>query len=796
MTGHQFAQRALRIIQADWEWTPDFVYSPEQVERAVYSIVSGDAIEGGLGHHRGHPDQPDQAAVTKRQVADAAARGDRDYILKVVAGVFHGQVRRLPSSRVTITDKRSGKRRDIDMPPQGLRPILVLANADLVWLIQIKKALPDTVISYRSLKEIPAYAGGGGATIQDQFAGLVARLLPEYGPFAVSIDLKDHFGQLPHQAIHAALRALGLTRGPRRHLVEVARINSRWASGKRVKTTKGFGIEQGNNLSATLSNLVMGLVTRMLLKRGVQSAMYGDDIVLFATTHEGAERAFRVFAEIVAELGFTNVRPLGTGPKESWIYDTTETALPLIRTYEVRLVDSVAKVGLNSSKLELVRAHLNEHDINSPTPKQVRRAARRLTAATNISKSWMREVGLLPPVSDSTSSPQSSAGRETPVEEPKTPSPTRAAGQPGWGGAPHDHQAPVDDGWEDSEPSVSPSVGGEGGATFVGAVVDVATCRCVSETVPVDAGRPKSSVTHSTCVETAGASTPVTSTKSRASTGNNLLPQADGPNRGGALRSEAPLQACAGEVDGIGTSTSPVPVLARDVRELISQLISGEPPKLDETVKGAVIDLAACSDQLRAISPDQRVMVVNWLLQAIAIENTASVIYHPGDRWTHDDRLLGGEADRAWRRDSERYSTAGVLLTLRRRSVSKARTEETHLPPSGVTCVTVSQRSSKTRRWRVVMSEADQRRQTSIVEVETDVPTYGRVAAVAKALPLSGVVAVPDYPLMGVVLKPKNPMKPTKQSVLAVAARRCRSRVWTRHGAWWVGSEPPVGDRH
>jgi len=529
-----------KIKKPDWEWMPTFRYTTEQLLRVAYSLTAGDPVEGGLGHHRGSPNKPDRVGITKKMIHEAASRGDETFFEVQIKQVVHEGQRTTLSRRVVITNERTGKRRPIDVPPETLRMLLALANADLLRLARFRKAIPPEIISYRSRGELPAFVKGEGVTIQDQFAGLVVHQLRRHGPWVVVVDLEDHFGRLPRKAIQTALRRLSLPRSTRRRIINMAQVHTKEKGQEAVKAG-GRGVEQGNTLSATLSNIVMGMVVKRLRASRIASAMYGDDIVLFAKTKAEAKAAFKRFQLICRRLDFDNIRPLGTGPKDSQIIDARHQPIPLIKTFLVGLdEDDRPWVGLTDkhvvnaegkklpSKLDALKSKLSAHPSNKTSPNKIRR----LAGARVLSKQWMIREGLI------NSTPQPSSMVAATEEGTDLTLHSRAPdGARDWRSSSTD-AVDVDGGGHLSAP-MRPPIGGGGDELLVGRPTcsraypdQVCTEPTMWENAPESAGEPTAGA-GGDGARAVQATTPVGSTQSRVATEVSLLERdGDRPTNG------------------------------------------------------------------------------------------------------------------------------------------------------------------------------------------------------------------------------------------------------------------------
>lgn len=324
----------------------------EQLIALAYRTMGGDTLVGGRAafSHKGSPAAVDTNGVVKGEVYDAVCRRDVGYFDRLAAAWNDRSLwRDLVVSR-RGWKRETGKRRPLSIPSEAKRLYAQWVLLHLAERVADCEALEPTVVGFRRMAEFESFAGRrDGVRIQDVFATTVLMLLRQHGPWAVSLDLHDAYGNLPHRAIHAAMKDLGVNHHDRRRIVEMVRVRVQRLDGK-IQKDKDYGIEQGNPLSNMTFNLVISHVFRELRGFGVAAASFGDDIVLVAATEAGALGAFDAFVGIAAGLGFkigpSCIRPLGTTGKATRIYDTRVEQLPLIKTY---LVDRTT-IGLAPQK--------------------------------------------------------------------------------------------------------------------------------------------------------------------------------------------------------------------------------------------------------------------------------------------------------------------------------------------------------------------------------------------------------------------------------------------------------------
>ena len=359
----------------------------EQLCEIVFGCFDADPLSQDGFHHRGSPFRIDGNGHTKEVFFDAAINRDTAFFEPIVRVLRRDStwLSLMLSQRTWELKEGTASYRPIDIPSIAKHLYAVWIRVALRVLVPECGALDERVIGFRKIIEFEQFAKrNDGCTIQDVFASTVRTLLQRHGLFALSIDLADAYGNLPHAAIHQALKELGLDRIHRRRIVELVRIRA-IADGRLLKP-RGFGIEQGNPLSPDIFNLVISMIFRKMRKAGYEAASFGDDIVVAATTDDDAKQAFEVFKSILTDLGFDpeKVRPIGEGEKATHIYDTTTTPVPLIRTYLV----GRGEIGLQQSKVDALLSELRK----LPPVDRTLSELRRLNKWKAVSKSFLRSL--------------------------------------------------------------------------------------------------------------------------------------------------------------------------------------------------------------------------------------------------------------------------------------------------------------------------------------------------------------------------------------------------------------------
>lgn len=368
-----------------WDAQPLGNWTAEQAHSVTRELLSADPLSTLGLRHDGSPGRVDANGDTKAARSDLL--GDVQSFDPIVERLNSpmGRLTRFVSTRTLL--RKDGKVRPIDMPTEDKRldQHLMLALTLIPLAVQ-KKAMDPRVVGFRSMNEFEEYVGRKvKVTIQDVFASTMFRLVRDHGPYVVLIDLINAFGNVPHKAIHTALKELlDLNHQDRRRVVESARIRTRLTDG-RIYFPKGVGIEQGSPIAPFLFNLVQSLIARRLRAAGFESGCFGDDIGIAARTEGDAERAYEVYCQVLINLGFDldqALRPLGTDPsgKGTVIYDARYQPVPMIKTYLI----STKEIGLTSKKVGLLIK-------KAPTGVSIRQL-KRVNQWKAVSTSFLRRV--------------------------------------------------------------------------------------------------------------------------------------------------------------------------------------------------------------------------------------------------------------------------------------------------------------------------------------------------------------------------------------------------------------------
>ena len=732
----------------------------EQLLNVAKQALLADPLSKGEFAHKGSPDRVDSNGHTKRRFYEATANGDEAFFDGIAKQLNSGSswLSQMVSTRTWSKDNRTGKVRPIDIPPEAKRLYAWWVRHFLQELVDAQGYLEPTVIGFRDISEFPDYRERAGYTIQDVFASKVWLLLKKAGPWAVSLDLVNAYPNLPHKAIHEALKGLEprkehrIRHQERRRIVELVRVRTRLPDG-RLHSPRGKGIEQGNPISPLIFSMVVSMMARRVRDRcEAPLASFGDDIVLVAPTEVEANQAFEVFQEVADELGFEPgvIRPIGTEGKATRIYDTRVEALPLIKTYLV----GNGMIALTEAKA----ADLIKKLPPNPTVAAIKRQNSWKAASKGflrtLSPAWQARWG---PTYDPR--PRDGEGR--------TQGGRRTLGTHNSGNPP-DVDVPTKEDAGEREDGIH------------------VVTRDSGDHSPLSPYRVEAHDDDSPhMVESHGNDT-VSGTTVR--TGPGLVPPSANPNgRSPAPRGGSEVSVTADQdVEAVGhhTSTS-------------KTVVSSRPKDLDALREGR--RLSGVGDHYRGLTIDIRGLgqkVPVWRLP-FAIDQLARVgsrlgktrfLVHPGEPWVHRDDLLGGAQDLAVKRHLVEDHPDGQVFVLRRQQgVGRMRTRPGRdIPPDDVNLVVHPPQHHRhdSRGWtvRAVHWDTLARYRCRAQEANRDI---GKAEVIAKVLqqvnPSS--VAVPRTGLLAQhLLKETRPRNVILHDSLGVL----REWTWETSGKDWM----------
>ncbi len=138
---------------------------------------------------------------------------------------------------------------------------------------------------------------------QHQAIRHLQRLVKEGREWAVAIDLKSFFDEIPHGLI---LKLIRRKVADERFVTMIARLLKAgvFVEGKLEKTHKGC--PQGSPLSPMLSNIVLNELDHKLEERNLEYARWADDFVIVVRSERAARRVMEVTINYLEqELGLT-----------------------------------------------------------------------------------------------------------------------------------------------------------------------------------------------------------------------------------------------------------------------------------------------------------------------------------------------------------------------------------------------------------------------------------------------------------------------------------------------------------
>ncbi len=321
----------------------DLLPSAKDLQQVAYGSTSGDPAMRSFGiHGRRNPDRRDAEGLSKRLIQNQAQLLDFD---KGVA-FFDAFAARAWADPFQIPPSwRSLVQKDELDPSKGTRPIddpcefkrLLLLHVRRLLDARIEANLTTGQYGGRNADKIKKTCDKEGATSQDHTARAIYDGIWTGHRHVVLTDLADAFGQVPHKAVVKAMQDIGLDMAAARWVLRLVRIDAIDRNGP-IRTQAGKGIEQGNQLSASVMNLVLAPVLKTAAGDGqVIAIAYLDDIYLLASTDEKARKAFGTFCQSANSRGFDNVRPLmldgDTDSKASRIINTDVEFVPVLKTY-------------------------------------------------------------------------------------------------------------------------------------------------------------------------------------------------------------------------------------------------------------------------------------------------------------------------------------------------------------------------------------------------------------------------------------------------------------------------------
>lgn len=754
------------------------------LRQVAWKSLTGDPLSRGGHAHRGSVDHPDQNGRTKRDVYEATLASDRSWFDRVAKEGWSRETRRgllLATRTYLLKEGQSVKSRAIDVPSEAAR-ILSQYVLDQIEP-EAEKHLADTVIGFRNIGDVShGLELPKGATIQDVFALRVQRELKNW-PFVVLVDLEDAFGNLPHGAIHEALKEIGLNRRDRQRVLDLVSIRAREPNGT-ITRSPGKGISQGNPLSPLVFNMTFGYLLRKVTAGNPWwSFSYGDDLVLLARDHEGAVAAFTKFNTEATKLRF-KVRELVTTDtaegtpacKGTRIYDTRVQAVPLIKTFLV----NTTGIALTRKHARMLVEALRAKGIQNIT------GARRASTYKSVSKRFLRS--LLGRDDEDLPDPgplRSTVGEETPSSSLTAFGSGRSTPQGG--------RDPV------SNPVVREASSTPSGMDDTG-IRSPLSCRSSPERSPLVAVSPLGAHPSEVGSITDLGRTATAPGESLGFHAHGKVPEGGVPNAT-VVGAENPVT---GE-EGTGashrptTGDAPVP---RSVSQLapedIDALRAGRRLKVGDHYRGKVLDLAFLGE----LDVRLRGEAFRQCLRVGSFGGVTRLMVPPGASWIAEFELAGRPHVEGWRLCHRVYDRGMLHLTFRR-VVPELVTTERRRPPPAADLVVERVRAAKDTRdtYRIVYRRNGVRGVTSetVMGVLRPATALLAVAKLVVAMAPTTVVLPATSGWPGHLVddrkdaKRSHGDKPTTRAAhvaLFDAIKMLRGWQWTsdrRRGGWLVG---------
>ena len=754
----------------------------EQLMRAARSGLGADLLDQYGVCYRGDPHKPDVNGMSPAKVYDMAMMNNVAFFDRLAKKLNKNITRPNYLLSQRIIKVKDGKARPLDVPSQAKRLYAIVKRETLKAIVKLSGVILPTVVAYREVREFDGFKKrSDGVTIQDVYASVVLTLVVRHGPFVVSLDLHDAFGNLPHRGLHAALKELGLPRGLRHDLIDLARIRTRQSNGT-VLLPHGHGIEQGNPLSPLLFNLVMSLFLRKLRDRGVQGASFGDDVVLPAATESQARDAFQAFFDVATGLGFPakDIRPIGTGPKDTQIIDTRINQLELIKTFLLGKHRDKWQIALTPDKERALKEKLlDPKKVKvpcSPTLAEVRSINQWKVASKSylyqFTSEWLESEGALEhgPATKAQGSP-------IPQNELKytpragTPTPKKGGGEPA-------SKPEVDMGHGEmiskAQDSQCPSNSDVPDRRTVDASMDRLPCGVPSSSSTVCGSVSSAYDCASELGSTTTASSAGIKTKAGGRQGERVSVSRGGPDPR-VTKSE-------GKDAGKSGHRPPASKTVLSIRPAdLKALQDGRSLRGGDNYRGQVIDLTGLRDQV----PEHKLpWAVGQLLRVGSLHRIVRLLIHPGGQWTMTEGVLG---DALLLRKKEHHQGQILVVSTKPKRTRIRRKRVTPPPPVGMDLVVEVPRRGRldARCWSVGHRDSCGRK-VSKVRSRTMNKGIAEVEVVARVLSTATArtVAIPARPLLCQQLLRKTRVR---QVSLAEGVEVLRRWSWRQEGVWLGG---------
>ncbi len=197
-----------------------------------------------------------------------------------------GHWRFKPARQVLIPKPGSSQKRPLGIPVVMDR--VVSQSINMVFRAIFEPEFTESNFGFRKGKS------------QHQAINHVQGHVKEGYEWAVSIDLKNFFGEIPHELIFQMIRR---RIADERVTTLIARALKAgvMVDGVLEKTTKGC--PQGSPLSPMLSNIVLNELDQELEKRGLKYSRWADDFVIVVKSERSAQRVKENTIKYLEKLG-------------------------------------------------------------------------------------------------------------------------------------------------------------------------------------------------------------------------------------------------------------------------------------------------------------------------------------------------------------------------------------------------------------------------------------------------------------------------------------------------------------
>ncbi len=220
-------------------------------------------------------------------MTDGQPTNNNDVAASVLNDLRAGDWKSRPTEAMLIR-KDDGRGRLIER----LHPIDLIAQQHVLRILakHLDRSLSDAAGAYRPGRSV--------AQIKQQ----VRSAIEQECRFAVRADIADCFPSIDHHGLFECLdHWLPRSDTSIRKLLR-SFVTTPYALGERIEL-RTKGLAQGSPVSPLLVNLYLDRLDRQLLDANFQITRYSDDILILARSEDDAERALRLLASCIGEVG-------------------------------------------------------------------------------------------------------------------------------------------------------------------------------------------------------------------------------------------------------------------------------------------------------------------------------------------------------------------------------------------------------------------------------------------------------------------------------------------------------------